>query len=155
MRGPELDFRPLPLCSGPGRKSALECLEPPDQADGWLGQVGEIVAGQARQLEVGNFVHVAAIFRAQRQEFADIEINAAAVNECGLGLVITGVVCQQRTCASIILPNFCSGSAQEQILPRFFALQIHVIRDRAGIADFFRHGFCLGKQQQIIRAAGF
>ena len=40
-------------------------------------------------------------------------------------------------------------------LPRFFTLSVHAVVNRSCIADFFCHGFCLGKQQQVIRAAGF
>ena len=54
--------------------------------------MGEIVTGQARQLEVGNLVQVAAIFRAQRQIFGQVEINSAAVNKRRLGLVIAAAI---------------------------------------------------------------
>src|SRR5882724_7960940 len=73
-------------------ESRAGTLKPPNQADGRLGHVGEIVAGQAGELEVGNLVKQAAVFRAERQILADIEIDSAAVNESRLGLVVAGVI---------------------------------------------------------------
>jgi len=67
----------------------LQTLEPPHQSNGRLGQVGEIVAGQASELEVRDLINVPAILSAERQIFGHIEINAAAVNERSLGLVVT------------------------------------------------------------------
>ena len=54
--------------------------------------MGEIVTGQARQLEVRNLINIAAVFSAERQIFADIKINAAAVNKCRLGLVVAAAL---------------------------------------------------------------
>jgi hypothetical protein len=54
--------------------------------------MGEVVTGQARQLEVGNLVHVAAIFRAQRHIFGEVKINAASVYERGLGLIVAAAI---------------------------------------------------------------
>src|SRR5882724_11201779 len=71
---------------------APENLEPPDQPDRRLGQVGEIVAGQARELEIRDLVKQAAVFRSKGQILADIEIDSTAVNKRGLGLIVAGVV---------------------------------------------------------------
>ena len=54
--------------------------------------MGEIVTGQARELEVRDLINQAAVFSAERQIFADIKINAAAVNKCGLRLIVAGIV---------------------------------------------------------------
>src|SRR5260221_5342577 len=40
-------------------------------------------------------------------------------------------------------------------LSRSLAPGVHIIFYRPGVADLFRHGFGLRKQQQIIRPAGF
>src|SRR5260221_8774054 len=40
-------------------------------------------------------------------------------------------------------------------LSRFLAPGVHIIFYRTGVADLFRHGFALRKQQQIIRPPGF
>src|SRR5215475_2093006 len=111
-----LAARPLRLCSGPAflqrrctsghrpnrtlwpEMVAADLLEPPHQANGWLGQVGKVVSGQAGNLEVRDLVQVATVLSAQRHVMGQVKIHAASINERGLGLVVTGVVAHAQEC---------------------------------------------------------
>lgn len=54
--------------------------------------MGEVVAGKARELKIGDLVKQSAVFGAERQIFADIEIDSATVNKRRFGLIVAGVV---------------------------------------------------------------
>jgi len=56
----------MSLSRNSGRKSRWK-LKPPNQADDGWAMWCEIVAGQARELEIGDLVKQAALFRAERR----------------------------------------------------------------------------------------
>ncbi len=123
-------------------------LEPPNQPHRRLGHVGEIVAAEGSRESVEHNCRIKAFSRRQNARAEFFRENS---------LTRSRYLNHPRD------PSTRARHAQDdrtkqrikQTLPRFFALRRHGVFNRAGIANFFRHGFCLRKQQQIIRAAGF
>ncbi len=77
--------------------------------------MGKVVAGQARQLEVRNLEQQAAVFGAERHEFGEIKINAAAINKRRLRLIVARVVAHADE--RIIQPNSWDGRRLRRLPP--------------------------------------
>src|SRR5437588_230833 len=54
--------------------------------------MGDVVRGQARNLEVGDLVQKAPVFCPQRHELRQIEVHATAVNKSSFGLIVARAV---------------------------------------------------------------